>query len=116
MLNPLTSVVVYLTEMLISYIFLSNVSEKRFPSGRCLAIGIAATFLTISNSCDAQPKTSGTHLVTSKGTKSAHGFGLKSVRKALRKYNGDYEWMYDAERCMFVVTAMIGSHSNSLCS
>ena len=41
MLNPLTSVVVYLTEMLISYIFLSNVSEKRFPSGRCLVIGAA---------------------------------------------------------------------------
>ena len=41
MLNPLTSVVVYLTEMLISYIFLSNVSEKRFSSGRCLAIGAA---------------------------------------------------------------------------
>ena len=71
----------------------------------------AYSVIVISNSCDTQPKTSGTHLVTSKENKSAHGFGLKSVRKTLRKYNGDYEWMYDADRCMFVVTAMIGSHS-----
>ena len=51
----------------------------------------AYSVIVISNSCDAQPKTSGTHLVTSKENKSAHGFGLKSVRKTLRKYNGDYE-------------------------
>ena len=68
--------------------------------------------IVTSNSCDTQPKTSGTHLVTSKENKSARGFGLKSVRKTLRKYNGDYEWTYDANRCMFVVTAMIGSHSS----
>ena len=71
----------------------------------------AYSVIVISNSCDAQPKTSGTHLVTSKENKSAHGFGLKSVRKTLRKYNGDYEWTYDANRCLFVVTAMVGSHS-----
>ena len=72
----------------------------------------AYSVIVISNSCDAQPKTSGTHLVTSKENKSAHGFGLKSVRKTLRKYNGDYEWTYDANRCLFVVTAMVGSHSS----
>lgn len=39
MLNPLISSLVYQTEMLISYIFYSNVSEKRRNSAMCLLIG-----------------------------------------------------------------------------
>lgn len=41
MLNPFISVVVYFTEMLISYIFFSNTADRRFPSGKCLLIGAA---------------------------------------------------------------------------
>ena len=39
MLNPMVSVTVYLTEMLISYIFFSNVFENRLSSRKCLLIG-----------------------------------------------------------------------------
>lgn len=39
MLNPVTSIVVYLIEMLISYIFFSNISEKRISSAKCLIAG-----------------------------------------------------------------------------
>lgn len=61
----------------------------------------------ISNSCDVAPQTHGGHLLTSKADKKLHGFGLKSVSKALKKYRGDYHWDYDAEKHSFVVTAMI---------
>lgn len=61
----------------------------------------------ISNSCDVAPQTHGGHLLTSKADKKLHGFGLKSVSKALKKYRGDYHWDYDAEKHSFVVTAMM---------
>lgn len=93
-----------------AYDMFSFVYSRELAEALATARRNAYSVIVISNSCDVRPKTSGTHLVTSKENKSAHGFGLKSVRKTLRKYNGDYEWTYDANRCMFVVTAMIGSH------
>ena len=37
-----------------------------------------------------------------------HGFGLKSVAKALKKYEGDFQWDYDPEKRRFTMTVMIG--------
>lgn len=69
--------------------------------------------IVISNSCDIQPKSNGSHLVTSKSDRKLHGFGLKSVSKTLKKYQGDFEWDYDSEMRMFTVTVMIGESSKS---
>lgn len=63
--------------------------------------------IVISNSCDTEPKSNGSHLITSKSDHKMHGFGLKSVSKTLKKYQGDYEWDYDADMHMFTVTVMI---------
>lgn len=41
MLNPVISVIVYFAEMLISYIFFSSTTEKKYASGKCLLIGTA---------------------------------------------------------------------------
>lgn len=65
--------------------------------------------IIISNSCDTPPKCSGTHLVTSKADQNMHGFGLKSVSKTLKKYEGDFEWEYDDCKRTFTVTVMIGN-------
>ena len=37
------------------------------------------------------------------------GFGLKSVAKAIEKYDGDYEWDYDADQQVFTFTVMVSS-------
>lgn len=63
--------------------------------------------LIVSNSCDVPPKQSGARLVSTKTDGSIHGFGMKSVAKTIRKYQGDYEWEYDAERNIFTVTVMV---------
>lgn len=63
--------------------------------------------IILSNSCDFPPKQSGNHLISPKSDASAHGFGLKSVEKAIRKYQGDYEWEYDPQSKAFTVTVMI---------
>ena len=67
----------------------------------------AYSVIILSNSCDAPPKHSGNHLISTKPNTRVHGFGLKSVEKTIGKYQGDYEWEYDAEKRIFTVTVMI---------
>ena len=64
--------------------------------------------IIISNSCDSAPMIQGGQLVTSKDDKKLHGFGLKSVAKALKRYNGDFSWEYNELYHEFIVTVMIG--------
>jgi len=61
----------------------------------------------ISNSCDREPASHEAHLITTKEDKRLHGFGIKSVRKTLKKYQGDYNWDYDAGRHRFIATVML---------
>lgn len=63
--------------------------------------------IIISNSCDINPMTNGTELpVTTKSNRRLHGFGLKSVKNTVIKYNGDISFDYDDETKIFVVTIM----------
>lgn len=64
--------------------------------------------IVISNSCDIPPKVSAGKLVTSKAHREYHGYGLKSVRKTLKKYDGDFDWNYDENNHLFTVTVMVG--------
>lgn len=64
--------------------------------------------VVITNSCDVAPNTHGGRLVTAKEDKKLHGYGLKSVSKTLKKYNGDFGWEYNELEHSFVVTVMIG--------
>ena len=63
--------------------------------------------IIISNSCDTPPKQSGNRLISTKSDTKFHGFGLKSVAKTVRQYQGDYDWEYDIDKKMFTVTVMI---------
>ena len=65
----------------------------------------------LSNSCAAPPNTCSGTLITSKEDRKLHGFGLKSVKKVLRKYHGDFEWTYDERAGIFTVTVMIAQPS-----
>ncbi len=66
------------------------------------------SILVVTNSCDEAPQTNGRNLITSKADRNFHGFGLKSVKKALKKYQGDFEWDYDESTHNFTITLMIG--------
>ncbi len=59
--------------------------------------------LTIVNSCDKEPVASNGKLVTTKENTSGHGLGIKSVKRTLKNYNGDFEWFYDAKKSEFKV-------------
>lgn len=73
----------------------------------------AYSVIILSNSCDTQPKQSGGRLLSTKDNVNFHGFGLKSVAKAISKYQGDFEWSYDAEKHVFTVTVMIADKAKA---
>lgn len=79
------------------YISLSTVYRNRY------------SVLILGNSCDTPPKQSGNRLISTKSETGFHGFGLKSVAKAVNKYDGDYEWDYDADQQVFTFTVMVSS-------
>ena len=57
--------------------------------------------LTVTNSSDAEPKTNGGKIVTSKADKSSHGYGMRLIEKYARKNNAEYEWHYDNDKNTF---------------
>ncbi len=62
--------------------------------------------LTIINSCDNEPVTKNDKLVTTKENSSGHGLGIKSVKRTLKNYNGDFEWFYDKDKKEFKVIVL----------
>lgn len=69
--------------------------------------------IIISNSCDTPPKQSGNNLLSTKPDARFHGYGLKSVARTIHKYQGDYDWEYNAEKKTFTVTVMISEKANA---
>lgn len=63
--------------------------------------------VVVSNSCVSSPNVADGRLKTTKGDSQRHGFGLKSVIKVLKKYNGDLDWEYDEEAREFSVTMIL---------
>lgn len=67
--------------------------------------------IVIENSCDTAPVLRGNRLVTTKKDDRLHGFGLRSVGKTLKKYQGDFNWEYDSINNLFIITLMLGEKS-----
>lgn len=63
--------------------------------------------LEISNKCSTPPVFFDKELLTTKENKRQHGLGIKSVKKVLKKYGGDFEWKYDNTDKVFTAVLMI---------
>jgi len=64
-------------------------------------------FVKVVNSCDSKPKIKNGLLMTSKINSLYHGFGTKSVRRVVSKYNGDYNWEYNKKDREFTATVIL---------
>lgn len=64
--------------------------------------------VVVENSCDLPPVVGEDGLRSTKEGEGFHGFGLKSVAKTLKRYQGDFQWDYDKEKRHFSMTVMIG--------
>lgn len=63
--------------------------------------------IIVENGCDTPPLTRSNKLITTKRNGRLHGLGLQSVSKALKCYQGDYDWEYDSANSTFVITVML---------
>lgn len=63
--------------------------------------------LEISNKCNTPPVSSNNELLTTKSNKRQHGLGIKSIKRTLKKYGGDFEWKYDNTNKVFTAILMI---------
>lgn len=62
--------------------------------------------VNVTNSCEKPPVIKANKLVSTKGDFGLHGVGLKSVYRAIEKYNGQFEWDYSAEENRFSATVL----------
>lgn len=66
--------------------------------------------ITILNNYSTSPVIINDKLITTKKNKKQHGIGIKSVKKALSKYDGDLEWEYDESNKTFTITVILLCH------
>lgn len=59
--------------------------------------------LTCKNTSDAKPRLIGSELKSSKKAPGFHGLGVKSVKRIVKKYGGNFEWMYNSDEKEFTV-------------
>ena len=85
--------------------------EKRMELATALRNGYQV--VVVENSCDLPPVVGEDGLRSTKAGGDGHGFGLKSVAQALKKYEGDFQWDYDGEKRRFTVTVMIGQKAGA---
>ena len=58
--------------------------------------------IIVINSCRSAPQYDATHLpISTKKDSSKHGYGMKSIKKVIRKYNGDLQMYYDDASATF---------------
>lgn len=61
------------------------------------------TKILIRNSCSVKPTEKDSNLVTTKHNKKIHGYGLRSVKQALKNYDGELEWFYENNEFKMIV-------------
>ena len=59
--------------------------------------------LKITNSCDTPPVVNKNVLMSTKGDNGLHGLGMKSVERAVKRYDGMVEWNYFDDTNMFEI-------------
>ncbi len=65
--------------------------------------------VTLTNSCDRPPIARGRELQTTKPNARLHGLGIKSLKRTLKKYDGDCDWHYDTQLRQFSITIMLSN-------
>ena len=59
--------------------------------------------IILRNSCSNEPVSEKNNLVSTKENKKLHGYGMRSVAKALKNYNGEFEWMFENNEFRIVI-------------
>lgn len=68
--------------------------------------------LTLINSCSRNPYSNNGIITTTKEDKQLHGFGLKSINKIVKKYDGDIQMYFKAETQTFHTIITLRTHTS----
>lgn len=63
--------------------------------------------INIWNYCSAAPNLKNGELLTTKRNKSIHGFGLKSIKRIAKKYDGNLSYSFDSEEMKFSIAVVL---------
>ena len=68
-----------------------------------------SSFVVVSviNSCDRSPHSSGINLISQKKNHLLHGYGTKSIKRIAQKYNGSFTWKFAPDTNRFTVTVIL---------
>ncbi len=94
---------IILNNLLDNAVTAAGKSDSKTIRVSCFCRNEKIAALRIINSCDQEPKSQCGNLVSTKYDATIHGFGVKSVERVIRKYNGQMEWKYDKGTSMFEV-------------
>ena len=88
------------------------VEAASLSSGRYIHLEITASLnsyhkIIAINSCDNEPRSEKGKLITTKRNKDVHGFGTKSIRKIVNKYDGEFQWEYDNQSKQFKLIILL---------
>lgn len=63
--------------------------------------------INLENSCSTPPKKSGGELITTKTDKEVHGYGIKSIKRIAREYNGNIDYTFNENTMVFTFTVVL---------
>ena len=63
--------------------------------------------IIVENSAEQTPKSKNGNLISNKADKHLHGYGTKSIRQTVKKYNGELHWEYDENEKIFKIIILL---------
>ena len=63
--------------------------------------------ITLVNSCSSAPKNDGKELKTTKKNKEIHGFGIKSIKRIAKEYDGSVDFIFDKSTMRFTFSVVL---------
>lgn len=63
--------------------------------------------IIVENSAEHCPESKRGNLISNKADKHSHGYGTKSIRQTVKKYNGELHWEYDENEKIFKIIILL---------
>lgn len=96
--NNLTAV---LDNMLDNAVTAAERSDKKSIEFTIKPINTNFIAINMENSCSGEPHIRNGRLVTTKKDKAFHGYGIKSIERIAKDYNGNIDYDFDKEKMVF---------------
>lgn len=87
----------------------SKVQESYIELSVSLKSGTNIVVISLINSCEENPFNSAGRLITGKQDKKSHGYGMKSIRRIISKYDGEMNNYFEEESKTFHTIIMLKS-------